>query len=76
MMPQVRGAETWMDLPITIGLTIACLALAVFSGWRGAQPPDPIRGVRMVPWRGIMLLSAALVVVLIVRLADQFGLMR
>ena len=65
-----------MELPITIALTIACLALAVFSGWRGAQPPDPLRGVRMVPWRAIMLLSAALLLVLIVRLADQLGLMR
>jgi hypothetical protein len=65
-----------MELPITIALTIACLVVAVFSGWRGAQPPDPLRGVRMVPWRGIMLLAAALLLVLIVRLADQLGLMR
>jgi hypothetical protein len=65
-----------MEAPITAGLALVCLAAAIFCGWRGAQPPDPSRGPRMIPYRAIMLLAAALEVVLIVRLANQLGLMR
>jgi hypothetical protein len=64
-----------MELPMTAGLAVLCLILAIFCGWRGAQPADPIKGVRMVPWRALMLLSAAFEIVLVVRLADQLGLM-
>ncbi|MDB5451779.1 MAG: hypothetical protein JWO33_357 [Caulobacteraceae bacterium] len=65
-----------MELSITAVLAVVCLAAAVFCGWRGAQPPDPNRGPRMIPYRGVMLLAATLLVVLIVRVADQLGLMR
>ena len=64
-----------MDLPISAALGIACLAFAVFCGWRGAQPPDPIKGVRMVPWRALMLLSALLTIVFVVRVANDLHLM-
>lgn len=63
-----------MSLPLTLTLIAAVLALAVFAGWRGARPSQPHRGVRMVPWRFIMVLSAAALVVLIVHLAAMLGL--
>ena len=64
-----------MELPVTAVLAAACLISAIFCGWRGAQPPDPLKGVRMVPWRGLMLLFAAFEVVLVVQLAYQLHLM-
>lgn len=48
-----------MGIPATIATCAGLLALAVVAGWRGARPPNPHRGPRMVPWRFIMLLSAA-----------------
>ena len=63
-----------MSLPLTLTLIAAVLALAVFAGWRGARPSQPHRGVRMMPWRFIMVLSAAALVVLIVHLAAMLGL--
>ena len=37
----------------------AVVALAVFAGWRGARPSQPHLGIRMVPWRFVMILAAA-----------------
>ena len=31
---------------------LACGAL--FCGWRGARPADPNKGVRLMPWRPLM----------------------
>ncbi|CAN7423104.1 hypothetical protein LJR225_002738 [Phenylobacterium sp. LjRoot225] len=63
-----------MHLELTICLLIACLALAVFAGWRGARPPDPIRGPRLVPWSFLMTLAACAAVVLVVHLVNLLGL--
>ena len=48
-----------MDLNATIALSAALAALAALAGWRGARPPDPKRGPRLMPWRMLMLLAAA-----------------
>ena len=48
-----------MDLNVTIGLSAGLATLAAFAGWRGARPPDPKRGPRLMPWRLVMLLGAA-----------------
>mgnify|MGYP000181462506 CR=1 FL=1 len=48
-----------MDLPLTLGLTATFLAVAVFSGWRGARPPDFLKGPRLIPWRFIMVTASA-----------------
>jgi hypothetical protein len=48
-----------MDLNVTIGLAAGLATLAAFAGWRGARPPDPKRGPRLMPWRMLMLLAAA-----------------
>ena len=48
-----------MEEQLTIGLATGLLAVAVFAGWRGARPPDPRRGPRLIPWRYVMLFAAA-----------------
>ena len=63
-----------MSLTLTVILIAAVLALAVFSGWRGSRPSQPHLGVRMVPWRFIMVLSAAALMMLAVHLAALVGL--
>ena len=63
-----------MSLTLTLILLAVTLALMGFSGWRGAQPPNVARGVRMVPWRFVMILSAAFGMLLLIHLATQFGL--
>jgi len=63
-----------MSLTVTLALLAGAIALAVFAGWRGARPSQPHLGIRMVPWRFIMILAAAVVVVLVVHLAALLGL--
>ena len=63
-----------MALAPTLALFAASLALTVFAGWRGARPPDLRRGVRMVPWRLVMVLSAAVTFFALVHLAALGGL--
>jgi uncharacterized membrane protein len=60
---------------LTVTLLSAGLgvALVVLCGWRGARPPDVHRGPRMVPWRFLMLLSAAWVLLMVVHLANLMG---
>lgn len=62
-----------LTLPVTLALIAACLALAVFAGWRGARPWDPREGVRMAPWRLIMLLSGAAIFVLVIHVGGLLG---
>ena len=64
-----------MSLFVTLALAAAAVALAVFAGWRGALPSQPHRGVRMVPWRLVMVLSCALVLLLVVHLAALLGVL-
>jgi hypothetical protein len=63
-----------MSLSVTLALIIAAVALTVFAGWRGARPWDPRKGVRMIPWRVIMLLSATAVFILAIHLAALMGM--
>lgn len=62
-----------MDFPLTLSIAAGCLALAGFAGWRGARPPDPHRGPRLVPWRFIMLLAAAGLLAMLVHLVNLMG---
>lgn len=62
-----------MSLTATLVLLVASLALAAFAGWRGALPPDPRRGVRMVPWRFVMLVSGAVVFFAIIHVGALLG---
>ena len=65
-----------MSLTVTLALLVAALALAVFAGWRGSRPWDPRRGVRMMPWRFIMLLSGAAIMVLAIHIGTLMGVPR
>ncbi|CAN1517151.1 hypothetical protein MCEMIH16_00978 [Caulobacteraceae bacterium] len=63
-----------MDLSATLAAMAAFIALTLFAGWRGSRPPDLLKGPRMMPWRLIMVTSAAVVLVLLVHLASLLGL--
>lgn len=62
-----------MSMIPTLGLIAAAVALAVFAGWRGARPWDPRGGVRMVPWRFIMILAGTAVFLLVIHLGALLG---
>lgn len=62
-----------MSPSLTLTLLAAASAVAVFSGWRGARPPDLSKGPRMMPWRFIMLVAGALAVLLLIHLASVLG---
>lgn len=57
----------------TLILAAVLLAIAVFSGWRGARKPDPNRGPRLIPWRMIMVLAAAVLLYLVVHMVNLAG---
>ncbi|MBI1199169.1 MAG: hypothetical protein GC203_15015 [Phenylobacterium sp.] len=54
-----------MDFRTLFAVGGGLAALALVAGWRGARPPNLQRGPRLVPWRFIMLLSAAVAILLI-----------
>ena len=62
-----------MTLPVTLLVAAALAALTAFAGWRGARPPNPMRGPRMIPWRAIMVTAAAFLLVVIVHLVNLMG---
>jgi len=62
-----------MSLPVTLMVAAALAALTAFAGWRGARPPNPLRGPRMIPWRAIMVTAAAFLLVVIVHLVNLMG---
>lgn len=64
-----------MSLTLTLALLMAAGALGGYAGWRGAQPVDLARP-RLVPWRFVMLLCAALGFLLLIHLAALFGIVR
>ena len=62
-----------MSLEATLAAIAAAIAVAVFCGWRGARPPDPGKGPRLVPYRAIMLLAGTIAILLLVHLANLGG---
>ena len=62
-----------MGLTLTLWLAAACLAAALVAGWRGARPPNPMRGPRLVPWRFLMTLAACAAMVFVVHLVNLLG---
>ena len=63
-----------MSLQVTLALGAIFLATAVFSGWRGARPPNPHKGPRLMPWRPMMVLSAVGALMMIVHLVNLSGI--
>ncbi|WP_295171859.1 hypothetical protein [uncultured Brevundimonas sp.] len=62
-----------MSLTTTLVLLGVALAVMVFCGWRGALPPDPFKGPRLMPWRFLMVGAAAIAMLLLIHLATLFG---
>ncbi|HEV2081247.1 MAG TPA: hypothetical protein VGR32_02225 [Brevundimonas sp.] len=58
-----------MSLTLTLILLAVAVPLTAFAGWRGAQAPNVVKGPRMVPWRFVMLVGAALSFMLLIHLA-------
>jgi len=54
-----------MDASALLALAAGLAALAAFAGWRGARPPDLMKGPRMIPWRPIMVFAAAAAIVVL-----------
>lgn len=63
-----------MSWTVTSAIAAAALAVAVIAGWRGARAPDPKRPPRLVPWRMIMALAAAVLLFMLVHLLNLAGL--
>lgn len=55
-----------------VGLGLA--ALAGFAGWRGARPPNPMKGPRMIPWRPIMVLAATAAILCVASAERMIGI--
>lgn len=64
-----------MSLTVTLALLAAVVALMVFAGWRGSRPSQPHLGVRMIPWRFVMILAVPLALLLIVHVAALLGVL-
>ena len=62
-----------MDVEITLGVAFGLVALAVLAGWRGARPPNPMKGPRLIPWRFIMLLSSTGALIFLFQAARMAG---
>lgn len=62
-----------MDLRLLVALGLGLAALSAFAGWRGARPPDPMKGPRLIPWRAIMVFAAAGAVIVLVQIEQAVG---
>ena len=61
------------SFPVTLLSAAVGLALVALFGWRGARPPDLRKGPRLVPYRFLMLLAAAWVLMMAVHLVNLLG---
>jgi hypothetical protein len=64
-----------MDARTLFALGGGLAVVALVAGWRGARPPDLRKGPRLVPWRFIMMLSAAVAILLVFQAARMSGLL-
>jgi len=55
-----------MNLPVTLAMAGAALALTILFGALGARPVLPLAAPRLVPWRFMMMLAFLGVVVMLV----------
>lgn len=58
----------------TLGVLAFAIVLTVFCGWRGARLWDPRKGPRLMPWRFLMVMGAALTLLMVVHLLNLVGL--
>ncbi len=62
-----------MDWPITLIAAALGVAVTTLCGWLGARPPDPNRGPRLFPYRMVMVLGAAFVMLMLVHMINLAG---
>jgi hypothetical protein len=64
-----------MTMDATLILLAALASLTAFAGWRGARPPNLVKGPRMIPWRPLMIVFATGTVVTGAHLAALLAVM-
>jgi len=62
-----------MNAPTLLALGAGLAALAAFAGWRGARPPDLMKGPRLIPWRAIMVFTATAAILCLVSAERMVG---
>ncbi len=62
-----------MDLTTTLGVAGVAALLGVVFGWLGARAPNLQRGPRLAPYRFLMLLCAATVLLMLVHVVNLAG---
>jgi len=62
-----------MNLTVTLGLMVLILGIGGFCGWRGAAPPNPHRGPRLIPYRFLMVLCGAIELYLAAHVINLLG---
>ncbi len=62
-----------MGIELSIAIAVAAALLAALFGWLGARPADPARGPRLAPYRFLMLVAAAVVLMMLVHLVNLAG---
>jgi len=60
-------------MPVTLAAAVGAAILAALFGWLGARPPNLQRGPRLLPYRFLMLLGAAAVLIMLVHLVNLAG---
>lgn len=68
-----HSQEPPLTVPVTLAVAFAAALLAALFGWLGARKPDPMRGPRLAPYRFLMLVSAAVVLIMLVHLVNLAG---
>ncbi|MHC3126900.1 hypothetical protein OB03_06135 [Brevundimonas sp. GN22] len=64
-----------MSLQLTLILLFIAVVFGAICAWRGAKPLDLTRSKpRMMPWRFLMLVCAALTMLLLIHLAGLYGM--
>jgi hypothetical protein len=62
-----------MDWPVTLIAIASAIGLTVLFGWLGARPPNILKGPRLIPYRLLMLMTAAGVMILMVHAVNLAG---
>lgn len=63
-----------MDQQTTLVIIGLCIGLGAFFAWRAAQPPNVIKGPRLVPYTFLMLACIAVGLFMLVHLVNMYGI--
>jgi len=62
-----------LDWIITLGLFALFSGLAIYANWKAGQPWDDLKP-RLIPWRGVLILSGFVLVLIMVHIFNLLGL--